>query len=223
MCTYVRVEFWPRLCTELTLNSPKMNILRVWGCFLVVWFGFFSCIFKFIIFRARNKVFSLLQSHVNSSKKHLKNNPIHIFCLRLKIYFKHLHVIFRGNLTFSGQQEKNRNIFHLENNSIETQVKGQVTEGAAAMEWPWAEADVPDVPLARSGALSIHKDTSGRQREGWAATQDHSMALPLPSKEQTRTNPVPLGAFWLLSGRFTSMNSSVTNTGGSLELHLLCN
>lgn len=66
-------------------------------------------------------------------KNTLKNNPIHIFC-RLKIHLKHLHVICRENLTFAGQQVKNRNIFHLENNSIEIQVKGQVTEGAAAME-----------------------------------------------------------------------------------------
>lgn len=124
------------------------------------------------------------------------------------MYFKHLHVICRENLTFSGQQVKYRNIFHLENNSIETQVKGQVTEGAAAMEWPWPEADVPDVPLARPGTLPVHREASGSQREeGWAATQDHSLALP--SKEQTSTNPVPLGAFWLLSGRFTSINSSM--------------
>lgn len=46
------------------------------------------------------------------------------------MYFKHFHVICRENLTFSGQQVKYRNIFHLGNNSTETQSEGTGHRGS---------------------------------------------------------------------------------------------
>lgn len=81
------------------------------GLFFGVLVWFFPHILKFIIFWAGNKVFSFLKSTSSYLKNTLKNNPIHIFCLRLKIYFKHLHVICRENLTFSGQQVNTETFF----------------------------------------------------------------------------------------------------------------
>lgn len=221
ICTYVKVEFWPRLCTELTLNSPKINILRYGVVFWWFWFEVFPPhILKFIIFWAGNKIFSLLQLHINLSKKNtLKNNPIHIFLPQTQAPSCHLQRkpdIFwptgkvQKHFSFGKQQYRN--------SSEGTGHRGSCCCGVTLSSSRCARCATCQVwyPLK-------HRDASGRQREGWAATQDHSMALPPPRKRPSRTNPVPLGAFWLLVGGSLQLILLWRNTGGSLELHLLCN